>query len=209
MNKLYNDHTMPRIILKHKSPDFADQEQQEQGNTCDMPYCQDSAQHKAPKHRGLNEYFHFCYTHIVEYNKAWDFFSGMSERDIEKHMEKSFYGDRPTWDYNAENGAEEKLREKVNHFAFDEDHTNHNKHEEDKQHIKRLDGPEYEAMAIMGLEPPVTLSAIKDRYKKLAKKHHPDLNRDNPKAEEQLKKINMSYTILKLAYEQYSHLDES
>jgi hypothetical protein len=63
--------------------------------------------------------------------------------------------------------------------------------------------PEVEAMAIMGLNPPVTLTDIKAQYKKLAKKYHPDINRDDPDAEETLKKVNMAYTVLKLAYSEY------
>jgi len=63
-------------------------------------------------------------------------------------------------------------------------------------------------MALMGLEPPVQLQDIKTRYKELAKKHHPDLNRGCAKSEELLKQINMAYTILKLAYEKYDDLPE-
>ena len=48
---------------------------------------------------------------------------------------------------------------------------------------------------------------VKSRYKSLAKKYHPDTNKDTG-AEEQLKKINMAYTILKLSYQTYSQLDE-
>ena len=64
-------------------------------------------------------------------------------------------------------------------------------------------------MALMGLCPPVTLEEIKTRYKTLAKKHHPDLNKNNPESEELLKKINMAYTILKLAFEEYKNLPEN
>ena len=63
-------------------------------------------------------------------------------------------------------------------------------------------------MAIMGLKPPVTLDELKTRYKTLAKKHHPDLNQGNPQSEELLKQINMAYTILKLAFEEYKRLPD-
>ena len=59
---------------------------------------------------------------------------------------------------------------------------------------------------IMGLEPPVTLPVIKTRYKELAKKYHPDLNPNDPKAEDLLKTINMAYTILKLSYAKFEQL---
>jgi len=46
------------------------------------------------------------------------------------------------------------------------------------------------------------------RYKILVKKFHPDVNPDDPKAEEMIKTVNMSYTILKLAYEKFEILEE-
>ena len=67
---------------------------------------------------------------------------------------------------------------------------------------------EFEALGIMGLESPVTLAEIKARYKTLVKKYHPDHNREDPTAEELLKKINMAYTILKVAYQKFEELPE-
>ena len=68
--------------------------------------------------------------------------------------------------------------------------------------------PEHEAMAIMGLKPPLDLSTIKAKYKELVKRYHPDINRGDSKAEEMLKSINMSYTILKLAYDKYEKIKD-
>ena len=68
--------------------------------------------------------------------------------------------------------------------------------------------PEFEAMAIMGLEPPLSLAAIKTRYKALVKKHHPDVNQGDAQSGELLKSINMAYTILKAAYEKYEVIRE-
>jgi DnaJ-class molecular chaperone len=67
--------------------------------------------------------------------------------------------------------------------------------------------PEFEALAIMGLEPPITLDGIKTRYKELAKQYHPDLNFGDKKAEDLLKTINMAYTILKLSYAKFEKLE--
>ena len=47
---------------------------------------------------------------------------------------------------------------------------------------------------------PLDFDVIKKRYKDLAKKLHPDINPENAEAEDQLKKVNMAYTILKLAF---------
>ena len=67
---------------------------------------------------------------------------------------------------------------------------------------------EIEALAVMGLAPPIGWEEVKTRYKTLAKKYHPDTNKDDKKAEELLKKINLAYSILKISYQHYMKLDE-
>ncbi len=198
---------MPRIILKYKSPEFADSDEQVIVHKCDMPGCGDNGEYKAPKHRALNEHYRFCENHIKEYNKAWDFFAGMSEREVQEHMTSSLYGDRPTWKYSANKNPEEELYKAAKQTYSYSDNNTGNNGKKHKFHNNK-NTPEYEAMAIMGLAPPVTLEEIKARYKTLAKKYHPDLNKDNPEAGELLKKINMSYTILKLAFQEYKNLPE-
>lgn len=200
---------MPRIILKHKSPEYADGIVKQHVKECDMPECKSDGEHKAPKHRGLDEYFIFCTDHIREYNKAWDFFSGMSEKDIEDHIINSSHGHRPTWRYNTDNINEEALFRAAQKTYFYDDKANSNQEPPRQDSFFNNSGPEFEALAIMGLEPPVTFDEVKSRYKVLAKKHHPDLNKNDKSSEELLKKVNMAYTILKMAFEEYKNLPDT
>lgn len=203
---------MPKIILKHKSPEYAEASTSTDTMECDMPGCTQDGDHKAPKHRGLNEYYHFCFEHAREYNKAWNFFSGMSDHEVQEHMHQSMYGDRPTWRYNSDGMAEDHLRheaEKV--YAYNEGaefRSSQRNQEQNQPPPVDAASAEHEAMAIMGLSPPLTMDDIKTRYKTLAKKYHPDLNKNDPQSEELLKRVNMAYTVLKLAFEEYRRLPD-
>ena len=99
---LYNG-SMPRIKLKQNSPEFADGKTIAQPKSCEMPGCRACGEHRAPRDRSLSGYYWFCLDHVREYNKAWDFFSGMNETEVENHINSSFYGDRPTWHYGPVN----------------------------------------------------------------------------------------------------------
>ena len=51
---------------------------------CDVPGCTSAGEFRAPKGRNqLNEYFWFCLDHVREYNRAWNYYAGMSEDEIE------------------------------------------------------------------------------------------------------------------------------
>ncbi len=192
---------MPKIFLKPNSPEFADATQKARPGqrTCDMPECRECAEHRAPKDRALSDYYWFCLPHVQEYNKAWDFFSGMSPVDIEHHINKSTIWDRPTRRYD--NMANEKLHQRAwQTYNFTD--------EAPPNREQPRNTPELEAMAIMGIEPPVTPEKLKERYKTLVKKYHPDHVGPDPQAEDLLKKINMAYTILKMAYQKYEVLPE-
>ena len=176
-----------------------------------MPGCAHEAEHRAPKTKELKEYYWFCKEHIQEYNKAWNYFEGMSIEDMEEHIARSTVWDRPTRRSDAAGNAEAIKRKawQTYHFTDDEPPKDYMGGSENRgRYAGNRQTPEFEALAIMGLEPPVDLEKVKARYKALAKKYHPDLNRDNPDAEELLKKINMAYTVLKLAYQKFGDLTQ-
>lgn len=49
---------------------------------------------------------------------------------------------------------------------------------------------------VLGLDKDASQEAIKKAYRKLAKKYHPDVNQNNPKAEEMFKKVAEAYETL-------------
>ena len=63
---------------------------------------------------------------------------------------------------------------------------------------------------VLGVNRDASDEDIKKAYRKLAMKHHPDRNPDNPKAEEQFKEAKEAYEVLsdpqkRPAYDQYGH----
>lgn len=225
---------MPKIFLKPRSPEFDDGAKEECPCLCDMPGCEYPAGYKAPKDRSLEKYWHLCLDHVRDYNKAWNYFSGMSDDEVTSHMYKSGVWDRPTYSArNPRNHREEHIRRHAYDFRGSFEHDIRDRYSHDTQHSpyssthfnnnaytdcaggganrhRHLDpaSPEAQAVQIMGLTLPLTLESIKKRYKELMKKHHPDLRRDDKESEELVKKINMSYTLLRMSYRQYEKMRE-
>lgn len=203
---------MPKIDLKPNSPEYNDGKASRKSvgaRHCDMPGCTEEGGHRAPKDRNLKEYYSFCVAHAQEYNKAWNYFSGMSTDDIEDYINKATTWDRPTQRYDTMANFEKIQRKawQTYHYTEQEPPKDHGSHSRGYGGVNR-NTQEFDAMIIMGLEPPLDLAKIKAKYKTLAKMYHPDLNREDPQAEELLKKINMAYTVLKVAFQKYEVLQD-
>ncbi len=66
--------------------------------------------------------------------------------------------------------------------------------------------------SILGVEKNASDEDIKSAYRKLAKKYHPDLNKDNPSAAEKFKEVNEAYEVLgdkqkRSNYDQFGNAD--
>lgn len=66
--------------------------------------------------------------------------------------------------------------------------------------------------SILGVEKSASDDDIKSAYRRLAKKYHPDLNKDNPEAAEKFKEVNEAYEVLsdkqkRSNYDQYGNAD--
>lgn len=74
--------------------------------------------------------------------------------------------------------------------------------------------PDDDLYAVLGVSESVTDKELKSTYRKLAQKWHPDTNRSDPEAEEQFKRINAAYDVLKDAdkrreYDEFRRLVKS
>jgi hypothetical protein len=55
----------------------------------------------------MHEHYWFCQAHAAEYNKSWNFFSGMTDDQVAAAQAARQTGERPTWSFKASNRSRE------------------------------------------------------------------------------------------------------
>lgn len=164
---------------------------------CAHPGCQEEGVHRAPVSRDrLNEYQWFCLDHVRAYNKAWDYFAGMDEDEIEAQRRFDTVWNRPTWRV----GLGPKGSPDSHHDIRDDFGVFTEEEPAPRRPPPRPRTEEEKALAELELDPPVEFEDIKARYISLVKRLHPDANGANPECEERLKRINQAYALLRRSY---------
>jgi hypothetical protein len=141
-------------------------------------------------HKGKSRLY-FCLEHVRSYNLAWDFFRGMSEEEIANFQKEAVTGHRPTRKIRSYSNRLEQalsshpLLDFKGFFSVE------------KRNDFNLPPKEKKSLAVLDLEYPVTLKEIKDKYKSLVKRHHPDINGGDKKSEEIFKAVSEAYAALK------------
>lgn len=159
---------------------------------CDHPGCTCEGEYRAPRARDrLNEYYWFCLSHVRAYNASWDYYKGMSPEQIEDEIRTSTTWQRPTWPLGAKTSNRRfsfSVNDPLGLFDLEQEEIGRAK--------TRPLTPEEQAMKVLELDGPLTLAALKARYKELVKRHHPDANNGDKAAEERFKEVNQAYTTL-------------
>ena len=175
---------------------------EESPTLCEYPLCKEHGNFKAPRSpNALREWRWFCLKHVREYNKAWNYFSGWSEKEIENWQKEDLTGHRPTWPLGNNPGGNiniEDLESQIKHFARDWCRENIDNSAKNKtKRMAQNKNPKYiKALDVFDLNSPFTLRELKKKYKILVKKHHPDANGGSVESEELLKVINEAYTYI-------------
>ncbi|OFX08865.1 MAG: hypothetical protein A2516_08985 [Alphaproteobacteria bacterium RIFOXYD12_FULL_60_8] len=171
---------------------------------CDHPGCHSAGDHKAPRTRKLDDFYWFCANHAREYNRAWNYYAGMSEAEIEAHIRIDTCWQRPTWPLGARMAGFrgfESVKDKDRFGIFDDEPAGVERPPHERP--ERIKAPEVKAMATLGLEGLLTPDVLKARYKELVKQHHPDMHGGDKTFEEKFKAINDAYSILKKYLEEH------
>jgi len=169
---------------------------------CDHPGCEAGGDFRAPRSRlELNCYYWFCLEHVRAYNLAWNYYAGMSDAEIEAEIRRDTVWHRPTWRLGERHGPGPQIRDHFGVYRSNgQAHGGERQSGQARQAAARANSAREQALAVFDLEPPLTPTHLKARYKVLVKLHHPDAHGGDKAAEEKLKIINQAYATLKASY---------
>ena len=175
---------------------------------CQWDGCGEPGTHRAPVGRMREgEYFRFCFDHVREYNRGFNYFSGLADNEIARFQKEALTGHRPTWKMGTGSGvrsspdiAEQRsgragyynrMRDPFNLFGGAPQQT--------QPRPRRARPLEAKALETLGLDANATGEAIKARYKELVKRHHPDANGGDRGSEERFREVLHAYRMLRQA----------
>jgi len=179
---------------------------------CQWDGCDAPGTHRAPVGREREgEYFRFCFDHVREYNKGYNYFSGLRDTDIQRFQKEALTGHRPTWKVGLTGPGGSKPS---GDFApFRSGRAGYYKRIGDPFNLfgeaaaearaakpaKRVRPLEAKALETLGLGAEATGEDIKARYKTLVKRHHPDANGGDRGSEARLREVLQAYRLLRQA----------
>lgn len=182
---------------------------------CEWEGCNKPGTHKAPKGRDREgEFRYFCVDHVREYNKNYNYFSGMDDDSVASYQKNSHVGHRPTWKMGVNswgNKTEEAAQprqttppprhESGGAFNFSPGSggpraSRSGRTSTEPRKVKRLEQQSFDKL---GLPSNADSKTIKSKYKQLVKQNHPDVNGGDRSSEDRLREIIQAYNFLKSA----------
>ncbi len=167
-------------------------------NICDWNNCFEIGEYKAPIEKDNSKNYRLlCLDHIKEFNKNWNYFSGMSDQQIYEWLKSDMVWHKPTQSFSSADNFfkvlwNNTLKDEFDRTVFKSQFNNMNKFKFNSNDIK--------AFSILGVPVGLKWIKIQEKFKKLVKKFHPDMNAGNKKYEDKLKIITLAYTQLKNTY---------
>ena len=136
---------------------------------CDYDGCNKPGEYPAPKAPDSDDKWHFCQSHVAEFNKNWNYFNGLSREEALKRAQEEMRkasGYRGSSAYMSSGEAYGK-------------------------EARRSD-----ALEILDLEEGATEKEIKSSYRSLAKRFHPDTNLGDAESEIKFQQVKTAYEVL-------------
>jgi DnaJ domain len=151
---------------------------------CEWPGCAVPGEFRAPRGRANGpdrpDHAWYCLDHIRAFNASWDYFKGMTPAEIEAASRPPWL-ERPAWPF-ATNAGTPRMDDPLGLFR-----------KSAAQPRPPLDSATRQALAQLGLDEGATLPDIKQRYKELVRRYHPDANGGDRSAETKLKSVIEAY----------------
>ena len=167
-------------------------------NICDWNKCTNEGLYKAPKERDNSKNFRLlCLDHVKEFNKNWNYFSGMNDQQVLEFLKSDMIWHKPTQSFSSSDNFFKVLWRNALRDEMDKNNLNNYSNSMNKFKFTHND---IKAFSILGVTVGLKWEKIQAKFKKLVKKFHPDMNSGNKKFEDKLKVITLAYTQLKNTY---------
>tara|TARA_B100000131_G_scaffold45786_1_gene40870 strand:- start:31 stop:558 length:528 start_codon:yes stop_codon:yes gene_type:complete len=167
-------------------------------NLCAWENCFEIGEYRAPTEKdNSKKYKLLCLVHIKEFNKNWNYFSDMTEGEIFDFLKSDMTWHKPTQSFSSSDNFfkilwNNALKDDVKSANFINKKNNLKKFKFNNNDIK--------AFSVLGISVGLKWNKVQEKFKKLVKKFHPDMNAGNKKYEDKLKVITLAYTQLKNTY---------
>jgi curved DNA-binding protein CbpA len=180
--------------------------------SCQWKGCQLTGEHKAPRGRGQEgRYYLFCADHIRQYNASYNYFTGMSDTQVQDFQKDALTGHRPTWktganawahgtrtgaqtaDPETQGAMRGRASDPHNFFSWRAKRMA-GADDEPQRYLKPI---ERKSLEKLHLPETASKEQIKTRFKELVKRHHPDANGGDKRSEDTLREIIQAYNYLK------------
>jgi hypothetical protein len=162
---------------------------------CDWENCDQIGSFRAPLEKdNSKKYRLLCLEHIKIFNKKWNYFSNMTDQEVEYFVKSDLTWHKATKSFASSDNFfnilwNNALEDKLNIFKSE------NFNEYKRAQLSNADRDAFDAME---LKYNAIWEEIQKQFKTLVKKYHPDKNQGSRKFEDKLKKITLAYSQLKM-----------
>jgi len=172
----------------------------EDGSRCDWPECLKSGDYPAPAGPQANARRHFCYDHVREYNRSYNYFEGMSQAEAESFRRAAQTGHRPTWSMGTRRAHGSKVEdwqfqdplEIMGEAGFNEVNA-----EQRAAAGSKVTSGQKRALDVMELSETASGDDVRKKFKILVKQYHPDANGGDRTHEDKLQSVIQAHDYLK------------
>ena len=169
-------------------------------NICDWNNCKEIGAYKAPIEKDNSKKFRMlCLEHVKEFNKNWNYFSGMDDEQVIDFLKSDMIWHKPTQSFSSSDNFFKVLWNNTLKDEFDKSTL---RGEYNHMNQFKFDANDIKAFSILGISVGIKWVQIQNKFKTLVKKFHPDINLGNKEYEEKLKLITLAYTQLKNTYKE-------